>query len=524
MRSLLAISAAVALVVAGLTTAAAPAEALTTQRFAGADRYATSVEISRGSSNPGTTVFLASGEKFPDALAAGPVVAAERGHLLLTTPGQLPGIVAQRIAELRPTEIVVVGSTASVSASVATAAAAVHGSRLTRVGGADRVATSLLLLDRLAARGAVGSVWVASGLDFPDALVAASVAGRDRSAVILDHHGADAASAQAWLQRVRAHVVGRNVRIAGGEPSVSAADAQLLRGAGAASVTRYAGQDRYATARVINDAFSATPAEPTMLLTTGSNFPDALSGAVHAASRGIPMYLTTGSCTAGIAQMLRDEAAQRSITRIIGLGSATSISDSALALGPCAQTLSQQIGAAFGTFPTRSFSGTGAQTIDLGTSIPYAQLVARMPASGVNQVSALAADRQVVAMPLSITGAYSGTTLLASDSASRPARFLQVQSSGAWTLELRDLTSAPVLTGSASGSGDAVYLYGGAARTLATTHSGSSYFGVRQVTAAGANLTPISSCCVAGSPTAQLQAGPAVLNVLGEAPWTVTLR
>ena len=46
----------------------------------------------------------------------------------------------------------------------------------------------------------------------------------------------------------------------------------------------------------------------------------------------------------------------------------------------------------------------------------------------------------------------------------------------------------------------------------------------KQVTAAGANLTPISSCCVAGSPTAQLQAGPAVLNVLGEAPWTVTLR
>lgn len=524
MRPLLALSAVVALVVAGVTTAAAPAEALTTERFAGPDRYATSVAISRGTTNPGTTVFLASGERFPDALSAGPVVAAERGHLLLTLPGQLPSVVAQRIAELRPTDIVVVGSTASVSAAVATEAGAVNSARVTRIGGADRVATSLLLLERLAGRGPVDSVWVASGQDFPDALVAASVAGRDRSAVILDHHGADAASARAWVERVRPHVTGREVRIAGGEPSVSAADAQLLRGAGATSVTRYAGQDRHATARVINDAFSASPAEPTMLLTTGSNFPDALSGAVHAASRGIPMYLTSGSCDAGISQMLREEAAQRGITRIVGLGSAASISDGALSLGPCASTLQQQIGAAFGTFAPRTLSGTGSQTIDLGTPIAYAQLRASMPSSAVNQVSALDAGQQMVAMPLSITGAYSGTTLLATDSASRPARFLEVQSSGAWTIELRDLTSAPVLTGTASGSGDAVYLYGGAARTLAATHSGTSYFGVRELTGSGAKLTPISSCCTAASPTMQLHAGPSVLNVLGEAPWTVALR
>lgn len=524
MRALLAIAAAAALVTAGLTVGAAPAGAVTTERFAGGDRYATSVAISRGTlAATGTTVFLASGEKFPDALAAGPVAAAERGHLLLTARDQLPAVVAQRIAELRPAEVVVVGSEASVSARVATQAAAVNGARITRIGGADRVATSLRLFDRMAARGPVSSVWVASGFDFPDALVAASVAGRERSAVILDHHAADAASSQAWLERVRPYVSGRAVRIAGGTPSVSAVDADGI-GARAASVARYAGGDRYATARIINDAFAATPAEPTMLLTTGGNFPDALSGAVHAALRGVPMYLTTGTCNAGVARMLQGEAAQRSITRIVGLGGPTTINASALSLGPCPLTLQDRIGAAFGTFSARSYSGTGDQVIDLGVAVPAAQVRATMSASGMNQISALAADRQVVSMPLSVSDAYAGTTLLASDSASRPARYLDVRSAGAWTIQVRDLTSAPVLTGSASGSGDAVYLYGGGAATLAASHGGDGFFGVQELSTSGEQRLPISSFGAPYSGSVQLQAGPSVVSVLGGSPWTVALR
>lgn len=524
MRALLSIATAAALVAAGLVAGAAPAGAVSTERFAGSDRYATSVAISRGTAaGSGTTVFLASGEKFPDALAAGPVAAAERAHLLLTARDQLPSIVAQRIGELRPTEIVVVGSEASVSARVATRAAEVNGARITRIGGADRVATSLRLFDRMAARGPVSSVWVASGFGFPDALVAASVAGRERSAVILDHHAADAASGQAWLDRVRPYVSGRAVRIAGGTPSVSAADAQGIA-ARAASVARYAGSDRYATARIINDAFAARPAEPTMLLTTGGNFPDALSGAVHAALRGVPMYLTTGTCNTDVARMLQGEAAQRGITRIVGLGGPSTISAPSLSLGPCPLTLPEQIGAALGTFSPRSYSGTGDRVIDLGAAIPFAQVRASMSASGINQLSALDAGRQVVSMPLSITGAYAGTTLLASDARARPARYLEVRSDGAWTIDLRDLTSAPVLSGSASGSGDAVYLYGGGAATLAASRGGTGYFGVHELSGTGELRTPISTSGTAYSGSGQLRAGPSVVSVLGDSPWTVALR
>lgn len=524
MRALVSIAAAFALVMAGLTTAAAPAEAVTTQRYAGADRYATSVAISRAT-NAGTTLFLANGEKFPDALAAGPVAAAERAHLLLTAPGRLPAIVAERIGELRPTEIVVVGSEASVSAAVATQAAGISGARVSRIGGVDRVDTSLRLLDRLASRGAVSTVWVASGFDFPDALVAASVAGRARAAVVLDHHAADPASAQAWADRVRPAVSGRHVRIAGGEPSVSAADAQGLRDAGAASVTRFAGQDRYTTARIINDAFAATPAEPTMLLTTGSNFPDALSGAVHASLRGVPMYLTTGTCNTAIADMLRGEAAQRGISRVIGLGTATTISNASLSLGPCPRTLADEVGDAYGRFAARSYSGSGDRVIDLGAGIPFAQIRASMPSTGMNQIGALDAGQQLVDLPLSFTGAYAGTSLLAVDSRDTPARFLEVTSDGSWTLQVSDLTSAPVLTGTASGSTDAVYLYGGVARTVEASGSGASFFGVREVAGAYATQAwPFSACCEPFTTTGQLRAGPSVLGVMAVDPWTLRFR
>jgi hypothetical protein len=304
---------------------------------------------------------------------------------------------------------------------------------------------------------------------------------------------------------------------------VSAADATLLRGV-ASTVTRFAGQDRYTTAQLINDRFAAAPTEPTMLLTTGSDFPDALSGAVHASLRGIPMYLSTRECSSTVAPMLQGEASQRGITRVVGLGSASTISGPALSLGPCARTLQEQIGATFGTFAARSYSGSGDRVIDLGTSVRAAQLRASMPVGPLNQVAGLDADRRVVAMPLSISGAYAGTTLLAADRPERPVRFLQVLSEGAWSLDVRDLTTAPVLSGSASGSGDAVYISDGSARSLAATHPGATYFAVRQLTEAGEKLTPISSCCSGFDGTAPLQAGPSAINVLAESPWTVTLR
>lgn len=524
MRALVALAASLALVATGLTTAAAPAEAVSTSRYAGADRYATSVEVSRNTPG-GSTVFLANGQKFPDALSAGPVVAAEGAHLLLTKPDELPAIVAQRIGELAPDTIVVVGSEASVSDGVAERAAAISGAAVTRVGGANRVETSLLLLDRLLEREVpVETIWVASGHSFPDALVAASVAGQQSAAVILDHHGTSTASAEAWLESVRPYVAGRHVNIAGGEPSVSAYDAQGLQGLGATAVERYAGDSRYTTARIINDAFSSSPAEPTMLLATGKNFPDALAGAVHAAARGIPMYLTPNACNAQLSTMLRGEAEQRGIGTVIGLGSAATVSDQSLSLEDCPVTLQATIAEQYGTFAPQQHSGTGSRLIDLGSrGIPYAQLRATMSSGGINRVSVLDADRQLLDEPIAYQGAYSGTALLAAFH-EQPARYLSVETTGSWSLRLTDLSTAPVLGTPLSGDRDAVFIYGGPARTVRATHGGGLFAVIELFDRGTLYRVPFDHCCEPLDATAAMGAGPAVVAVMSDSPWRLTVQ
>ncbi|WP_072313093.1 cell wall-binding repeat-containing protein [Agrococcus sp. Marseille-P2731] len=529
MRPLLALTVALALVATGLVTAARAAEAVSSERIAGSNRFATSVEISRQTPATGDVVFLANGLKFPDALAAGPVVAAESGHLLLTPPNELPQVVAERIRELAPSEVVIVGSASSVSDAVAARAQQVAqasggGETLTRLGGANRVETSLLLLERLRAKsGGVASVWVASGASFPDALVAASVAGRDGSAVVLDHHAPTAAGAQAWLDRVGPAVAGLPVNVAGGAPSVSAADERGLRGF-ASSLERFAGSDRYRTAQLINARFAPSGSEPVMLLATGQNFPDALAGAVHAALRGVPMFLTPNACHASITPMLRDEADRRGISRVVGLGSSATISDAALRLADCPLTLQQTIAAQYGTFAPQQHSGSGDRLIDLGArGIPYAQIRATMSSSGTNSVSVLDADRQELDKPIDFPGSYSGTALLAAFH-ERPARYLRVETNGAWTLRLTDLSSAPVMGTPLSGQGDAVFISGSPARTVAASHGGGVFAVLELLDGGESYRVPFEHCCEPIRATAVLAAGPAVVAVISDSPWSLTGR
>ena len=57
-------------------------------------------------------------------------------------------------------------------------------------------------------------------------------------------------------------------------------------------VTRAGGIDRYEASRNINDLYFSTA--PTVDITTGRNFPDALSAGAAGAAHGIPVLLVDG--------------------------------------------------------------------------------------------------------------------------------------------------------------------------------------------------------------------------------------
>ncbi|WP_405217260.1 cell wall-binding repeat-containing protein [Agrococcus sp. Ld7] len=422
-----------------------------------------------------------------------------------------------------------VGSSASIServAALAAQAARAGGGTaptLTRIGGTDRVETSLLLFERLLQHGPIEQVWVASGSKFPDALVAASVAGRHGHAVILDHHGPTETSARAWIERVSASVAGRRVTIAGGEPSVSAFDAQALRGAGTISVERYAGANRYETARVINAAWAAESLEPTMLLATGQNFPDALAGAVLAAVVGVPLFLSPSACNDDVSAMLWNEADRRGIDTVVGLGSAAAIRSSALDLEHCPMSLPQELGARYGTFAAQSFAGTGNRVVDLGTSVPFARIRATFASSGLNEIVGIDIYQRDNAYPVHTRGnAYRGESLMVARELVG-VRYLEIRTTGAWTVDVRDLTGAPIMTSSTRGQWDAVYLYDGPPRSLTLASTRGTEFSAIAYDDTGAHGL-VSRQSGPFTTTAALGEGPSIVSVTASSPWTLALR
>jgi putative cell wall-binding protein len=141
-------------------------------RVSGSDRYATAAAFSSSFGRTGGTVYLATGADFADALVAGAAAGADAGSLLLTRPTSLPAATAAELSRIDPDRIIIVGGTAAVSDAVASAAS-VHGP-VTRIAGANRYATAAAISS--ATFDGKVPVLVATGQDFPDAMVASAAA------------------------------------------------------------------------------------------------------------------------------------------------------------------------------------------------------------------------------------------------------------------------------------------------------------------------------------------------------------
>jgi putative cell wall-binding protein len=158
------------------------------RRIAGPNRFATAAAVA--AEVGGDAVYVArgagpDGTGWADALAVG-AAAAHAGRPILLTPAEaLAPETAAALGSLEPAEAVLVGGTAAVSQAVADAVAAA-GPEVTRIGGANRFATSALLADHALGLGlTASSVWVATGGNWPDALAAGAAAARDGSVLLL---------------------------------------------------------------------------------------------------------------------------------------------------------------------------------------------------------------------------------------------------------------------------------------------------------------------------------------------------
>ena len=170
---------------------------------------------------PLKTALLASGTSTADALAAGQVAYNGNVPLLLTKQGSLPTSTKDALSLLEIKQVVVLGGETAISAGVAKELEGM-GIAVVRKGGDNRYGTATQLLD-LAVDGpasvsnptggfgiafdTAGSVHLANGESFADALVAGPLAGSSGEALLLTKPGTLSTETAAWIKKVDASSV-----------------------------------------------------------------------------------------------------------------------------------------------------------------------------------------------------------------------------------------------------------------------------------------------------------------------------
>jgi YVTN family beta-propeller protein len=146
----------------------------TVQRIFGADRYATSRAIV-STFTTASTVYIATGANFPDALTAGGAAGSGGDPLLLVNGSEtsVDSATAALLTSLGATNIDIVGGPASISAGLASSLATFG--TVTRLSGTDRYGTAEAVNEF--AYSHASNVILATGLNFPDALSASTWAG-----------------------------------------------------------------------------------------------------------------------------------------------------------------------------------------------------------------------------------------------------------------------------------------------------------------------------------------------------------
>lgn len=254
------------------------------QFIEGADRYETAAKASTVSFTSASTVVIASGISWPDALGASALAGAVNGPILLVSKGGVPTYTSKEIKRLKATKAIVVGGTGVVSDTVV-AALKKQGLSVERVAGLNRAATASAAASRtVSALAAAKRTWdrtvfIADGATWADALVAGAPSAKKGWPLLLAQGGRLSAEASRSVADLKV----KKAVILGGNGVVSDIVVAELKRRGVA-VERWAGADRYMTALTVAAKCQALGMSwYSLAVASGTSFADAIaSGPVQA--------------------------------------------------------------------------------------------------------------------------------------------------------------------------------------------------------------------------------------------------
>lgn len=320
-----------------------PEGAAAEDRIDGETRYDTAAQTALRTYPEGAdTVLVATGEKFPDALAASFLAGGVDAPIVLVEREEIPSFTAAALDELNPTNLLVLGREDAISNETYAELEALEGvDSIDRIGGDTRRETAAMIATRTDAVGTMRNLSVDDSEDelptaivaradeFPDALASGPLALAGQHPILLTDHGELPQVTIAALEELGI----QQVILPGGPVAISQeVEDQLNDLDGMQNVERIAGDIRTETAVMLGEL---TRAElgwdgTNISLARGDNFPDALTLAPLAVQDQASLFLSRnpetieGHTFAGI-QELCDET-----ENLLVSGGPVAISDDAL--------------------------------------------------------------------------------------------------------------------------------------------------------------------------------------------------
>lgn len=284
------------------------------ERLSGTNRYATSAAISKSGWTQASTVIIATGSGYADALAASSLSKSKDAPILLCQKSAMSQDIVAELKRLKATEAILVGGTGVIGAGVENQLKSL-GIGITRIGGSDRYDTSKKVAETM---GVNNGIIMATGYNFPDALSIAPIAGIKSIPILLSPKDSMTSSIAEFIKSKSITVS----FIVGQSGVISNSIAEDLPNS-----KRLGGNDRYATNLIINKNFEKDLNFDTIYLATGNDFPDALAGSALAAKNNAPIFLSRkDSIDSEIINYLKS----KNVKKVVVLGGSDVVSDKVL--------------------------------------------------------------------------------------------------------------------------------------------------------------------------------------------------
>lgn len=188
-------------------------------RFAGRDRYETSVKIAEQINSP-AYLIVATGEDYSDALSIAPIAGGEQIPLILVPKDYVPDSVKNYISTLKVNKTYVIGDSSIIDDSVAN-----QFLNQERIVGADKYARNIAINRKFDSSYSLGGMCLATGEGFADALTGAAYAAKISEPIILVNNALSFNTENYYQERL---AKADNVYILGGTGVISDALIQKL--------------------------------------------------------------------------------------------------------------------------------------------------------------------------------------------------------------------------------------------------------------------------------------------------------